>query len=381
MRSSLKVGRAFGVPIFIHVTFLLILPLFVFIFGFTNQTLFGFPVGFGGLPLDDLSLLILGLVASLVFFASVLIHELAHSYVALKNGYKISGITLFIFGGVSEIEETPPEAPGEALMAFVGPGASFLLGAIFILLALAFRAMGDGLIIDVLDVGFGLVGVYNVLLGAFNIIPAFPMDGGRILRAVLVKRLGFVRATEVAANVGKGLAVVMAVVGLFINPFLILIALFIYIGAGQEERGTKLSKTMEGITVGDIMTKEVSTVNKNDTVRTLLEKMMAERHVGFPVVEGDQVVGMVSLADATAIPTEQQDRVLVASIMHPQFSTVTPQTEAIEAVKMVSNRGVGRLPVLENGRLVGIVSRTDLMRTLEIRSADAAATGASIAKR
>ncbi len=374
MRSSLKVGRVLGIPILIHITFLLILPVFVLLFGFlgpsTGSELFGLPLGYGDLPVDWVTKVILGIIASIAFFGSVLLHELAHSYVALRFGYKISGITLFIFGGVSQIEEIPPKAPGEARMAFVGPAASFLIGIILVPLALVLQG-NSNLYVEIVWITFGLIGVYNILLGAFNIIPAFPMDGGRILRAILARRVGFVRATDLAADIGKAIAIIMGILGIFLNPFLILIAFFIYVGAGEEAASTRITQAMEGIRVGDIMTKQVSTVTPNFTVRELLDKMMVERHTGYPVVEGERVIGMVSLQDATNIPGDQQSITRVANIMNRRFETVSSNAPAMDAFRMVSNRGSGRVPVVDDGRLVGIISRTDLMRTLQIRSAEA----------
>ncbi len=376
MRSSLKIGRILGIPIYIHITFLLILPVFGLIFAFagpsTGSQLFGFPLGYGDLPLDWVAKVTLGIIAAIAFFVAVLLHELAHSFVALRYGYKISGITLFIFGGVSQIEETPPDAPGEAWMAFVGPGASFLIG--IVLIPIAFLLKGStNLLVEIVWITIGLIGVYNIILGAFNIIPAFPMDGGRILRATLAKRIGFVRATDVAADVGRVIAIIMGVLGIFINPFLILIAFFIYVGAGEEAASTRVTHAMEGIRVGDIMTKQVSSVQPDMSVKDLLDKMMIERHAGFPVVEGEMVVGMVNLQEATSIPVDQQAAIRVSNIMNPRFSTVSSRAPAMDAFRLVSNRGSGRIPVVDDGRLVGIISRTDLMRTLQIRSAQATA--------
>ncbi len=379
MRASLQIGRLLGIPIKIHISFLLILPLFALSFAFANATLLGFILGYGGLPIDTISKLILGLVAAMLFFVAVLLHELAHSYVAIRNGYKISGITLFLFGGVSEIESQPKEAPGEAFMAFVGPATSFAIGLAFFPLWLLLDSL-SGLVWEIAAITAGLISFYNILLGGFNIIPAFPMDGGRVLRSVLARRMGFTRATRVAVQVGKLMAVAMAILGfLFFNPWLIFIALFIYIGAGEEERGTLVAQALEGLTVGQIMTAPVSTVSPRDSIADLLRRMMTEKHMGYPVVDGERLVGIITLQDAQKVPADQQSVVSVGSVMTPDVLTVSPDTPASEAIQVVSSNRIGRLVVMDQGRIAGIVSRSDLIHILEVRAAEqrAACRGSS----
>jgi Zn-dependent protease/CBS domain-containing protein len=370
MRASLQIGRLLGIPIKIHISFLLILPLFALSFAFASTSLFGFTLGYGGLPIDMIGMLALGLVAALIFFLAVLLHELAHSYVAVRNGYKISGITLFLFGGVSEIESQPKDAPGEALMAFVGPVTSFAIGLGFLPIWFLFDSL-TGLGWEIAAITAGLISFYNLLLGAFNILPAFPMDGGRVLRAVLARRLGFTRATTIAVQVGKLMAVAMAVIGfIFFNPWLILIALFIYMGAGEEERSTRVSQALEGLTVGQIMTTPVSTVSPGNSIRELLDRMMAEKHMGYPVVDGEMLVGIVTLQDAQKVPSDQQRSVTVGSVMTSEVLTVAPDTPAMEAIQAVSRNRIGRLVVTDRGRIAGIVSRSDLIHILEVRAAE-----------
>jgi Zn-dependent protease/CBS domain-containing protein len=370
MKASLRIGRIFGIPIKIHITFLLILPLFALSFGFVSSTVLGFILSYNDLPIDTLGKFILGLVAAILFFIAVLLHELAHSYVALRNGYTISGITLFIFGGVSEIENQPPQAPGEAWMAFVGPASSFAIGLVLLPVWFILSSL-TGLVANIAAITAGLMSFYNILLGAFNIIPAFPMDGGRVLRASLVKRLGFVRATIIAVQVGKTIALIMGFVGIiFFNPWLIFIALFLYIGAGEEQKTTLLSQALEGLSIDQIMSRNVSTIAPTATVRDLLNKMMVEKHLGYPVVEDGRLVGIVTLEDAQRVPAEQRDVLPVAKIMTSKVITVAPGTPAMEAIQAITQARIGRLVVLENEKVVGIVSRSDLMRVLEVRSAE-----------
>ncbi len=232
MRWSLRIGRILGIPIYLHFTFLIILPFFALVFGFSYSEFFGFKIGFNNLAIDDLGKALLGTLAAIVFFASILIHELCHSYVALRNHYKISGITLLIFGGVSEIEEQPGGAKGEAWMAFAGPGSSLVIGVIVSALYFLTRDLNGGVELQAAVLMFSLIGFYNILLGLFNLLPAFPMDGGRVLRALLARRLSFLKATKYAVDIGKVFAVGMGIFGLLtLNFILILIALFLFTGA------------------------------------------------------------------------------------------------------------------------------------------------------
>jgi len=370
MRASLQLGRVLGIPIRIHVSFLLVLPLFTLYFAFVSANVLGFTLSFNDLPLRDWEKLLLGLFAAVLFFIAVLLHELSHSYVAIQKGYRVSGITLFIFGGVSEIESQPSEAPGEGVMAFVGPATSLAIGVVLLPVWYLTRGLGS-LGTDIVSITAGMMCFYNLLLGAFNLIPAFPMDGGRVLRALLAKRLGFRQATTVAVQVGKAIALFMGLFGLLVfNPWLILIALFIYMGAGEEQRETTIAEALEGLTVKQIMSSPVSTVSPAMTVRQMIDKMLVEKHLGYPVVEGDKIVGIITFQDAQKVPTGQQDTVLVGQVMTREVVSVPPSAPVMDALQAVTRNNIGRIVVMDNEQLVGIVSRSDLMRVLEVRTAE-----------
>ncbi|MGD0817594.1 MAG: CBS domain-containing protein [Methanomassiliicoccales archaeon] len=370
MRWSLRIGRILGIPIYLHFTFLIILPFFALVFGFAYSELFSFKIGFANLAVDDVGKVLLGTLAAVVFFASILIHELCHSYVALRNGYKISGITLLIFGGVSEIEQQPGEAKGEAWMAFVGPGSSLVIGVVVSALYFLTKDLSGGVELQAAVLMFSLIGFYNILLGLFNLLPAFPMDGGRVLRALLVKRLGFLKATRYAVDIGKAFAVGMGIFGLLtLNFILILIALFLFTGAEGEYQQTKVTSLLTGIKVGEIMTRQVSTVTPDETAHELLARMMREKHMGYPVMEGEQVVGMVTFQDVTMVPDEKRDVTRVRDIMSKNVIHVPPYMEAVDALKVFNDRSIGRLVVLVDGKLIGILSRTDMVRAMDMLAA------------
>ncbi|MFQ5986311.1 MAG: CBS domain-containing protein [Thermoplasmata archaeon] len=386
MRWSFRIATILGIPVKIHLTFLILLPLFAWIFAFQNfhvlvfDTAFGvlaFDTGFGGVdlsflasPIDDAVRWTLGSLAAIFFFASVLFHELVHSYVAIRYGATISGITLIIFGGISEIEDIPRQPAAERNMALAGPATNFLIAGVgyAVLLVLApFRTLSTGL--EVLTVFFSILVFYNLILGLFNLIPAFPMDGGRVLRASLARNRSYISATETAATVGKVFAVLFAVVGILTFQFiLILIAAFVYMGAGGEAQLTKLTVALEGVYVDDIMTKEVDTVTSDSTVAELMERIAVERHMGYPVVNGE-VRGLVTFQDAVAVPPDRRDRVRVGDISSKKIVTIEPRAQALDAMKRISDRKIGRLLVMDGGQLVGILTRTDLVRAVSIYQA------------
>jgi CBS domain-containing protein len=219
---------------------------------------------------------------------------------------------------------------------------------------------------------FGYLTVLNVALAVFNLLPAFPMDGGRILRALLARKRPHAKATQQAAEIGKFFAFMLGIVGLFANWFLILLAFFIYIAASSEAQQTTLKASFEGVTVGDVMTTrdDLRTVRSDRSISDLLDQMLEERHLGYPVVDDGRLVGMVTLDDASDINPVERDAYRVEDVMTRDVETVTPDAEAMDAFQRIQQAGIGRLPVVDDaGDVIGIVSRTDLMRAFNILQA------------
>jgi len=259
MEGSFRIGRLFGIPILIHYSFILVIPLFAWIIGsqitLTTEMLnelFLVPVDTTLITTGYIPYL-LGTIVAFGLFAGVLVHELAHSLVARKKGIRINSITLMIFGGIATMDEGVPDPKAELPMALVGPIASLFVGLVCCGIVYAVPAVTTNpAIAGVLIFIFGYLGVLNIILFAFNLLPAFPMDGGRVLRAWLATRMPLHRATKIAADIGKGFAIVFGLIGLFFfSPFLILIALFIYIGASMESTAVKYSYLLQDVTVGD----------------------------------------------------------------------------------------------------------------------------------
>ena len=375
MDGSFRIGRLFGIPILIHYTFLIVIPLFAWIIGSEIVLTAGVLKDIFSVPIDTSVIAsgympwILGVIVAVGLFAGVLIHELAHSLVASHKGIAINSITLMIFGGIAEMEEGAPDPKIELPMALVGPAASLLLGIICCGLVYAAPSVTpnpglQGIWIFV----FGYLGMLNIILCAFNLIPAFPMDGGRVLRAWLATRMPLHRATKIAADIGKGFAVIFGIIGLFtLSPFLVLIALFIYIGANAESTAVKYSHLLQNVTVGDMMSTPVITVPPTMPLSTVIGMMYSSKHLGFPVVERETLVGMVTLADVNRTSSIDREAMQVRDIMTRDLITLPPEAPVIEALRIMSAQDFGRIPVVVDGKILGIVTRTDLLKVAELK--------------
>ncbi|PKL68054.1 MAG: peptidase M50 [Methanomicrobiales archaeon HGW-Methanomicrobiales-1] len=375
MDGSFRIGRLFGIPILIHYTFLLVIPLFAWIIGSEILPTTELLKGIFSVPIDisvissGLMPWILGTVVALGLFAGVLVHELAHSVVALRKGIAINNITLMIFGGIAQMEEGTPDPKVELPMALVGPIASLFVG--FLCCGLVYAAPfvsanpgQQGVWIFV----FGYLGMLNILLCAFNLIPAFPMDGGRVLRAWMATRMPLHRATKIAADIGKGFAIIFGIFGLVtFSPFLILIALFIYIGANAESVAVKYSHLLQNVTIGDMMSTPVTTVPPTMPLSTVIGMMYSSKHLGFPVVERDTLVGMITLADVNSTSSIDRDAMQVRDIMTRDLIMLPPEAPVIDALRIMSSNNIGRIPVVVDGKILGIVTRTDILKVTELK--------------
>jgi len=369
-----QIGSLFDIPIQVDVTFLLVLPLFVYLIGsrvaaitqIINQTLdAGIAAGTlsgGALPW------LLGLFAALGLFAGVVLHELGHSLTAMRYGVDIESITLWIFGGIASFAELPENWKQELLIAVAGPVVSVVLGVVCYAGFLVTPAS-----VPTARFVLGYLAVLNVMLAVFNMLPGFPMDGGRVLRALLARNRPYAKATRIAAAVGKGMALLLGIVGLLsFNIILMGVAFFIYIGASSESRQVMLKEAFEGISIRDLMTPvdRVVTVSPDTSVATLFDRMLTERHVGYPVVDRDgEVVGIITLDDASNVAPVEREAYTVADVMTRDLHTVSPKTDAMEGMETLQQNDIGRLLVTDGGgELLGLVTRTDFMRAFEILS-------------
>ncbi|MDG5819812.1 CBS domain-containing protein [Natronococcus sp. A-GB7] len=371
MFRSFRIGSLLGIPIKLDVTFLLILPVFAWLIAIQVGDLVPVLNGVLGTAIDVEAVTtgstpwLLGAAAAIGLFASVLAHELGHSVVAIRYGFPIDSITLWLLGGVAQLSEQPTNWRQELAIAIAGPIVSVGLGVGFYALVVATPAT-----LETAQFVFAYLAVINVVLAAFNMLPGFPMDGGRVLRAILGRNRPFAVATAQAAQVGKTFALLLGLFGLLaFNIFLIAIAFFIYIAATGEARQTAIQAAIEGITVADLMTPvdELDTVSPETTITELLDAMMEHRHTGFPVVEHGSVAGVVTLEDARTVPPSERGSRTVRDVMTTDLETLSPSEEAWEALVSLQRNDIGRLVVLDDReRLAGLVTRTDVITALNI---------------
>jgi len=368
---GLKIGTALGIPVRLNWTFLIVLPLFAYLIGSQIEMIADVMNESLGAGIDSAALAggltpwALGLAAAVGLFAGVLLHEFGHSIVAMRYGYEIESITLWLLGGLASFSEFPEDWKHEFWIAIAGPVVSIAVGAgcyaVFVL-----APVGSNAVLFV----FGYLALLNVVLAVFNMLPAFPMDGGRVLRALLARNQPHAQATQRAAAVGKAFAFVMGLIGLFnFQLLLIVLAFFIYIAASGEAQQTTLKAAFEDVTVGDVMTgrDDLHIVREGTSVAELMSRMFEERHTGYPVLRGEDLVGMVTLEDARSVREVERDAYTVGDVMATNVVAVGPETDAMTALQTMQENGVGRLPVVDRQeRLVGIISRSDLMTAFNI---------------
>ena len=369
---GVTLGSVLGIPIRLNVTFLLILPLFAWLISGDVAALAGLMNDLFGTDLPGATLeaaplrYALGLAAATGLFLGVLIHEFGHSLVARRYGYEIDSITLWLFGGVARLVEMPEDWRHELVIAVAGPVVSVALGvgSYLVLLAVppAFPAV---------QFVAAYLALTNVMLAVFNMLPGFPMDGGRVLRAILARNRPYARATKQAAEVGKAFAFLLGIVGLFANLFLVALAFFIYMGASSEAQQTAMRAAFEDVIVADVMTPRdrLDLVDEDLSVADLLDRMMRERHTGYPVMRGGELVGLVTLGDARAVREVERDAYTVGDVMTDDLAWVAASDDVMRAIEAMGEHGIGRLPVHDvEGNLAGFVTRTDVMTAFEILS-------------
>ena len=380
---GIRIGSAFGIPIRLDLTFLLVLPLFAWLIGSDVGSLTGVVNDLFGSAIDVAPLTvgsmqwILGSAAAIGLFVCVLFHEFGHSLVAMRYGYEIESITLWLFGGVARFTEMPEDWRQELSIALAGPIVSVGLGVLAYLAFLALPATTLGPVKFVV----GYLALTNVVLAVFNMLPGFPMDGGRVLRALLARTRPHAQATKIAAEVGKIFAFLLGIFGLFTNLFLIALAFFIYIGASSEAQQTVMKAAFEGVTVRDVMTprEKLDTVSVDTSVAELLDRMFVDRHTGYPVMRNGRLVGVVTLDDARSVKEVERDAYRVEDVMSAELSTIAPDADAMTALQQMQEGKVGRLPVVdERGEVVGLISRSDLVTAFNIIQSRGAVPSLSI---
>jgi Zn-dependent protease/CBS domain-containing protein len=349
MKLSFKIGSVYGVPIELHLTFILLI---IAVFALFYPEIYSF-------------------VLNLFLFVFVFFHELAHSVVARRYGIKVRKIILYPIGGVSEIEEVPENPSIEWRLAIAGPITSLVFGGVllglnqFILIQIPLSTVPSSLP-TVGNLLFDLASL-NLLLGAFNLIPAFPMDGGRVFRALLAERMKFSDATKYATYIGRIFAILMVVVGIFFNLWLIIIGVFIYIGASEEAEQTIVSTTLASVRVKEVMQSEVGAVHPDQTIAEALEIMFKSRYHDALVEKDNVFQGVVIWKEIIKVAPEQRNNIRVGQMPLKNISTY-PDEAALEAYKLMTREKIDLLPVVDRdmpSRVVGVLTSEGIANAYE----------------
>ena len=371
---SLQIGKVRGIPVRLHFTLLVVIALITWTLASNFMPQF-YP------DLTEREYWIMGIVGAVLLFVSVFLHELSHSMVAMGYGIPVRSITLFIFGGVSEIREETRNPKKEFNISFAGPAASFALSLMFASLWwLTSNLEGMQAVEGIMFYG----AIVNALVGVFNLVPAFPLDGGRILRAVLVhRRKDFHEATSLAVKIGigisygfMGLGFLIILSGNFIGGiWLVLIGWFLQMGAQSYKFQQDVVAALEDVKLGDIMRTEFVAVPSGTRLDEVEESYFGVyKKSAFPVTHRGDLRGMITVKGVTSDKTREA---LVEQVMVPlnELAVMTPYKRADEAFMKMAKTGTGRVFVCdENGRLLGLVSKTDLMDLVKDRQEYAKST-------
>jgi Zn-dependent protease/CBS domain-containing protein len=366
LQGAWRIGRIWGIPIRLHYSWFII-------FGLITWSLSSYYFPEAAPDLSIPSYWIKGVLASILLFASVAFHELAHSYVALKHRVGIQSITLFIFGGVAQMKGEPPNPKAEFQIALAGPLSSFFLSGIFLLAALMTSPETGAL--------FSYLARINLILGLFNLIPGFPMDGGRLLRSALWKRRNdYVAATQKASTVGKVVGILFIFSGLFSffmgfpgGLWFLLIGWFVFSAAQSSYLQASLQDALQGIRVGDVMVKspDIVFLSPSMTVdQAVSDFFLRFGYGGFPVLEGDRLLGITSLKEIKNVPRERWPEVTVREVLvpHQKRWELSPEDEVLEALRRMLQEDQGRIVVTRNGRVIGLITRNGISRYIQLMS-------------
>jgi Zn-dependent protease len=368
MDGNIKIGRLFGIPISINYSWIVIFLLISWALFFQFST--SYPV------LGTSTHLVMGFLTSVLFFSSVLFHEMTHSLIARHYGVPIIAINLWVFGGMAQMSDEPKTPAIEFIMSIAGPFSSFFLGGAFAVLARFFRLLDFG------PAFFGpafWLSYINMLLGAFNLLPGFPLDGGRVLRSVVWYFTGSIRrATKVASLGGKTIAylligggfVFLLTLGNIGGLWFILLGWVLLQAAESGYRQVVLKQALEGVRVMEVMTESPSTVNSEMMLDTLVhDYFMRYRWGAFPVVDNETVKGLITLHDVREVSRDEWPSRRVSEIMRPLTSDIVtqPLEKLTDVLPRLESKAGGRMLVLKDGHLVGILTRTDVSRFIKFR--------------
>jgi Zn-dependent protease/predicted transcriptional regulator len=354
MTWSWKIATVSGIPIYLHGTFLLLIG-FVFVRDF--------------MPGHDLASAFAGVLFVLAIFATVILHELGHALTAKRYGIQTRDITLLPIGGLARIDRMPDVPRQELWVALAGPAVNVVIaGLVYFLLVLPAASHP----IPILSMSEGTIERFaeiNLWLAGFNLIPAFPMDGGRALRALVAERTDYVRATQIAAGLGQGLALIFGFVGLFFNPFLLFIALFVWMGASSESLATQTRSALAGVPITHAMITDFRTLDAHDSLQRAIDLVLAGSQRDFPVLHDGRLVGILTRDALTSALAQSGPSAMVADVMDRTFQ-VADVAEMLEpAYQRLQGCRCQVLPVLRGERLAGLLTPDNVTEFVMLRGA------------
>jgi Zn-dependent protease/predicted transcriptional regulator len=355
MRWSTRIGTFAGIGVYVHATFLILIAWVAFAHWQVSQSV---------------AAAVMGVLFILALFACVVLHEYGHALTARRFGIRTRDITLLPIGGIARLERMPADPKQELWVALAGPAVNVVIA---ILLFVALRVTGTTTPLDTITMTGGAfferLMVINVFLAVFNLLPAFPMDGGRVLRALLAIRMDYAHATQVAASVGQGMALLFGFVGLFTNPFLVFIALFVWIGAGQEATMTQMKSVLEGIPLSRAMITDFRALAPQDSLADAVDLLLGGAQQDFPVVEGRSVVGILTRSDLLGALARKELGAPIASVMRRDFDVADPSEMIDVVMQRLQERDCHTVPVVRNGDLVGLVTMDNVGEFVSVQAA------------
>lgn len=355
MKWQWKLARIAGIDVYMHATFLLLIGWVAFSY-WTEQ--------------GTLAAVFSGVLFILLLFAFVVMHEYGHALTARKFNIKTRDITLYPIGGVARLERMPEKPIEELWVALAGPAVNVVIAAVLFGYLIITRTFEPFTSLTVSTGSFvERLMIVNLWLVGFNLIPAFPMDGGRVLRALLGMRMEYVRATQVAATVGQGFAFLFGIIGFFSNPFLIFIAFFVWMGASQEASMVQMKNSMSGIPVTHAMLTDFEVLSPGDTLSRVVGLILAGSQHDFPVMQDERIVGILDRDTFMKALSQSGQGTPVIEVMRRNFTEVDSHDMVESALMRLQENGSKTLPVVHNGHLVGLLTSENVTEYLMIRSA------------
>jgi Zn-dependent protease/CBS domain-containing protein len=355
MRWAWRVATIAGIPVYVHGTFAVMILFFLMSGLFQGR---------------GVTAALASVAFILAIFATVILHELGHALTARHFGIRTRDITLLPIGGIARLERMPDVSRQELWVALAGPAVNVLIA--IVCLALFVGGTGQMPMVTLYPGETGFVGRFtavNLTLALFNLVPAFPMDGGRVLRALLAEYFNYVRATEIAARIGQGLAVVFGLVGLFVNPWLVFIGVFVWMGAGSEAAATAMRSALVGVPVSRAMMTDFRVVEAHSSLRDTMALALMGGQRDFPVVSEStpQIVGVLSLDQLLSALKLHGPNGVVRDVMAIEFETANAGDSLDTAFSRLQSSSCPVLPVLQDGRLVGLLTGANVKTYAELR--------------